>query len=434
MQFPNAIGTYRRPGGIAVALPTPTPTPTPSPTPTPTPTPSPTPTPTPTPTPVPTGLAAFATALSAAKAGTSMLRINTFGDSTIAGVGGGSPATAFGNNGRASSPAEKLALAFGAAGLSVNGADFFGFNYNLDGNNDYLAFNTSVTSLGVWGPSPTLTSGGTQNVDSGLICLGGMLFRAQGAGADMVWNAENKVFDTLVVYYPTNTSQLGTFQVLVDGTAVGTITPTTAQAGVGVQTFTVAKGTHSVSFRYVSGNAFFIGAEVIDSTNKKSLRIRNIGLGGATSTVLATGGSSTGFGIIQGLQALKADLSVIQGGVVNDWSSSGSVTTATTSANMLTLGQAASAQGGSVLLLGANRSNPATTVYTPTTAAVQQSYVDAMSARASTQGWSFYDLKTGVGDYAAMNAAGRMFDDLHPNDAGYAAEAAALYAYVSQGS
>lgn len=118
-----------------------------------------------------------------------------------------------------------------------------------------------------------------------------------------------------------------------------------------------------------------------------------------------------------------ASLHILEGGLINDWL--GSIAASTSSSNFATIMTSLQTKDGDVLILGPTRS--ATSGSPSQTDAVQQASVDAVAALANGTTKAFYDLKTGVGDYAAMSAAGRMADTLHPNNAGSVAEAAAVF-------
>ena len=354
-------------------------------------------------------LANFRAAYQAAKANIAgPLVINCVGDSTISGIGGGNPSSFVGNNARGNSFGEQLATALAAKGLSVNGADFFGNGLNKDTYTtaQYAAFNTAITSIGSWAFAPTLYS------------LSGNLWNDNSGTTAMSWNAEGRTFDTLTVFYPSNDgAQLGTFRVLLDGATLDTITPDMLAKTVRSKTYTVSRGTHSVGIQRVSGGCYFIGMEVIDSATKNSVRVRNIGWGGASSNDI-NDTTSVGFASGVGLSQLSAaHLHILQGGIINDMQQTGTITTAVTLANMTSMADKLQAKGGDVLFMGATRANTATI-----TGATQDAYIIAMLSAANGRTRVFKDVKDFTGDYATMNAASRMFDNFHPNMAGYGAQ------------
>lgn len=355
-------------------------------------------------------------ALAAARAGTAgPLIVAIPGDSTVAGTGGGNPASAIGNNARGNALSQKLGDSFAASGLAKNGADFFGFNFPINTQTaaDYAAWNTSVTP------------GGWSYV-ANLISLGGNMWNVQGAaGGNLTWTAEGRPFDRLAIYYVRNSS-LGTFRVKVDGIVVQTINSSVAGPDIGLVVVTgIMLGTHIVELEWISGSVYVIGMETLDTTSKASVRIRNLGLGSATSAAIVD--NATAWRARYMLAKLEAaHLHIVEGGVINDWLQSAG--TAATSANLTTMMTAATTNGGDVLLLGPTRSDPAST---GVTLATQDGYVAAVAALANGTTRTFFDLKPVMGDYAAMSAAGRMYDGKHPNPAGYAAEAAAVYGAIA---
>lgn len=358
----------------------------------------------------------FRAALAAAKAGTAgPLFINVIGDSTVVGAGAGVSTSSVGNNARGHAISQQLGDSFAAsAGLAKNGADIFGFGFtrNTGTAAEYAGFNSSVTP-------------GSWTFNNNLYSLGGNMWNCQAAGANFGWTAENRQFNRLAIYYVTS-GGLGNFRIRIDGVARPT-SVTNGAGGIGKTVYAdVPLGTHVIEMEWVSGSVYVIGLETLDTTAKASVRIRNLGQGSVTSGDIIDNGAA--WRPRQMLAALEAaSLHVIEGGVINDWLQGTAV--ATVSGNLTTMMAAAQTNGGDVLLLGPTRSATAGSPSLP--AAVQQSYVDAMAALANGTTKAFYDLKTGVGDYAAMNAAGRMIDTLHPNADGYGAEAAALYGAIA---
>jgi lysophospholipase L1-like esterase len=354
-------------------------------------------------------LATWKVALAAAKASTTAAVVNCIGDSVTAGDWGGTTANAWLNNSRGGSwPFQTQAL-FEANGFSYGGSNWFGSENSSGG--AYSLVNTECNSIGSSAPLSTVLS------------LGGPLFRDTSGATSFKWTPYGNV-DTLTFYYPTNTT-LGTISVGRDGTGIfDTINPAVSP-GFASKTYTQPLGAIQWAVVRASGSGYFIGMESYNSANKKAVRLRNYGWGGSSTVDWTTSSSPAGFGAIDALPSMKADLHIVML-AINDWQAA--VPLATYQANLRTIIAAAKTQGGSVMLVAPNRTD---TALTP--ALTQQSYVDAMQAVAVADGYDFFDVASisQLADYATANANGLMGDQRHPKRTGYALIAAAIYARIN---
>lgn len=226
--------------------------------------------------------------------------------------------------------------------------------------------------------------------------------------------------DTTDVYYPVNTT-LGAFSV----TRNGGNTVQVNQAGTsGMGKITYSSPLNSVDPIYISrtsGGAYVIG---MDSYNSAIKSIRLFGLGWSGGRAADWAGTATGFDPLNGLVALGLDLVVLRFGT-NDISIPGATSTSTDptayQASINKMIDALLAAGTNVILATHYPMN--TTV---TSQAVQDTYAGYVRSIATARNLMLHDTYARVGTWAAANAAGKVFDNLHPNAAGYQDDADAL--------
>lgn len=228
--------------------------------------------------------------------------------------------------------------------------------------------------------------------------------------------------DTTDVYYPVNTT-LGAFSVARSGGSTVQVN----QAGTsGMGKITYTSPLNSVDPIYISrtsGGAYVIG---MDSYNSAIKSIRLFGLGWSGGRAADWAGTVTGFDPLNGLVALGLDLVVLRFGT-NDISIPGATSTSTNptayqeSINKII--DALLAAGTNVILATHYPMNTAVTSQT-----VQDTYAGYVRAIATARNLMIHDTYARVGTWAAANAAGKVFDNLHPNAAGYQDDAEALSA------
>ena len=230
--------------------------------------------------------------------------------------------------------------------------------------------------------------------------------------------------DTTDVYYAVNTT-LGAFSISRNGGSAMAVN----QAGAsGMGKVTYSSPLNSVDPIYLSrtsGGAYVVG---MDSYNSAIKSIRLFGMGWSGGRAADWAATLTGFDPLNGLIALGLDLVVARFGT-NDISIPGAATTSTDPAayraSINKILDALTAAGTNVILATHYPMN--TTV---TSQAVQDTYAGYVRSIAAARGLKVHDTYARVGTWAAASAAGKVFDNLHPNAAGYRDDAVALAALI----
>lgn len=350
--------------------------------------------------------------LAAQNAGTRNATVICVGDSTTAGWGGQGSAAQ--TNSIAYSYPAKLALLLG------NGASssWFGDKNTLIGGAGTISlpiFDARV-SLGSWTQTNSSTTAST---------LGGSMLRASSAaGGPLALTPTNPV-DTFDIYWAQNVT-LGSMTAQIDS---GATTPINENGAMGVNktTVTAALGIHTLNLNWVSGLVFVVGVVAYNSTQKE-ISIINAGWSG--SDVSATAGigwnmnTSSSWDPLTFLRTLSADLVIIDL-TINGWTAANS--TGTDQANTQNIITAAQATGASVLLMTGVPSQISTA---PTVQ--QQTWVTMVKALAVTNNCVCIDWTANFGSWVAANAAGEMFDSLHPNGFGYSVQAPLIAQILSR--
>lgn len=364
-------------------------------------------------TPPPTGapLAAWRTALAASRAGTAPAVISNYGDSTTAGSYGGTTPNGFFNQAKQGSFPHKLQGLFEASGLSYGGSDLCSLNSNTTTN--FGATDAQVTQNGGWAWSGLTSS------------VGGPMFRDQSGTVPMRYTPAGMV-NTFDIYYPL-TTVAGETNVTLNGVVQEKLIHTAAQTGFAKKTYAVGAPA-SVLFEIAKsgGTGYFAFIEARNSQTLNHVRVRNQGWSGSKVSDWLNVGNPWSAG--NSLSQFKADLHIINLGI-NDADGNTSTPIATFKDNYRQIINKARTQGGSVLLLGFVRSNPADTAYS-----AQETYISAISALAAEENCAYLDLKNVLGDWTAATAAGDMADNKHPTAAGYGKIAAAIYSMINETS
>jgi len=226
--------------------------------------------------------------------------------------------------------------------------------------------------------------------------------------------------DTTDVYYAVNTT-LGAFSITRNGGSTVQVN----QAGTsGMGKTTYSSPLNAVDPIYISrtsGGAYVIG---MDSYNSAIKSVRLFGLGWSGGRAADWAGTLTGFDPLNGLLALNLDLVVARFGT-NDISNPGATTTSTNAttyqASINKILDALLAAGTDVILATHYPMNPGVM-----SQAVQDTYAGYVRSIAAARGLKLHDTYARVGTWAAASADGKVYDNLHPNAAGYQDDAAAL--------
>lgn len=335
------------------------------------------------------GLPVWSSAVRAMQAGSANAIVLLLGDSTTVSFG----ANGNGYNGAQplSYPADLQGL-LNAAGLSSLNKHFWNQG-NVDSLSPFPSYDTRVTYGSGWGGNGTERAfGGTNIVNS--------------TTTNPLSFAPGVSFDTIDVYYATGAG-LGTFTVDIGGASLGTLN-CAGTAGYAKQTFTVSAGINTVNIKRVSGNVVFCAINCYTAA-QKSIHIIAAGNNGALSDWIANG--STGTDSAAANLGIVAPHLTVLCCTINDWNNAFNLTTFQN--NTQAIINAAKVYGDVILMTGVPTS-------TATTAqATQDSYTAVYSSLASSNSLKLIDMKAQWGSFAAANALGLYFDNIHPSGLGY---------------
>lgn len=343
------------------------------------------------------------------------------GDSTTAGVGAGDGTGAKPEIAKArpfSFPIQArdrlLALAIPAMAASLN----------ADNNNGYT--NTSWNEY-----RPEITIVGTLGLaTSGNQTAGGAQVRFNGSGQSLTFSISESI--DAVDFWQPRVPGGGVLAVSIDGAAAITFTSANATPVIVKQTISgLSLGPHTVAFMLSSGTAYAPIAVNAYNSSVKSVQIMNAGSRAwkTTNWVAATFPNSP----LNAIGALTPNIVVINLGI-NDYRVSGT-SIATFTSNMQAIINASTAVGAQVILcVPTPISSYNTGTYAWSQAAVLAAY---QSLQAANPGSVLIDtpaLLSAAGlsgavnpaNYSSLNAAGNMYDNLHPNKPPYAAMGVAI--------
>jgi hypothetical protein len=267
---------------------------------------------------------------------------------------------------------------------------------------------------------PDVTITGTLATSSQSPTVGGIGIR-QAAGAAITKTSTIPI-DTVEFWYP-RSSAFGTLALSIDGGTATTYSEANATADYVKTTISgLALAAHSFAFSVASGTAH--GPFLINCYNSAvpAVQIFNAGARNWTSTnwVVATGPASP----LNAIATIAPHLVIINLGI-NDYRQAGT-TIATFKANMQALINASVSAGATVILVVPT---PIGSYSTVTDAWSQAAVRTAYGELAATNGCALIDtpaLLFGAGysgavnpaTFTELNAGGRMFDTLHPNNNG----------------
>lgn len=347
-------------------------------------------------------LSRWQTALAAKNAGTGNARIMTFTDSTGIGTGAGSGGSFLLNGAKPFSWPWLVAKNFNSGVVG---------NASMCGDNGL--FNGASETLPNFDPRISFTGGWSDN--NAASTLGGSFLKAVTTTGVFNFAPTNSI-DTIVVGRPLNTG-LASATVSVDGGAsLGTINEN-ASFAFGESTFTCSPGVHTINLNYTgSGATFFLTYILAYLSSVKEVSVLNAGWFGATSNDLSATFANSPWEPGTAIGLTNQNLTIMENGIVNDMNSNGAISLATSLANNTALVNTALVPGDVILMSGPpsqpggsnNRASYAT----------QASYVHQMKALAYSKNVPMIDIWTLFG---GVYQPSLMFDDVHPNAAGYTA-------------
>lgn len=333
--------------------------------------------------------------------------INCIGDSTVRGLSTGGAAT----QGPSAWPVA-LAEALNARGINADGQ-------NILGTGGYWGSGTTTAAQYATGDSRLSATAGTvpSSQESN---LGGAPFNMVSGGSVSFTFAGVTHFD--VVYR--QRAGGGVFSWSIDGGGTTNINTTGADGIIRVNVGgALSLGSHTLKIDWFSGaTVVFIGAiGYNNASGRKALQFLNLGISGATSTILLED-VPTGFGRKSGYKALSPALTIIEGGVIND-GNQGVIPIATTEANLRSLIADAQLSGDVALSTAVFGSGN-------TWSTVQDSYAAMMYSVASDTGVMLWDIRKLWLSYANANSLGFTSDLVsHPSARGYR-DIAGLYSGI----
>jgi hypothetical protein len=314
-------------------------------------------------------------------------KVAFIGDSTFAGIEtGGTTAQVL------HSIPMQLAAKLQARGINAGANNRFGAGSALF--STLLTIDSRVTGTGAWSNTATLAVGGNA---TGCASAGSMTFTPQAnvTKFDIWWRdgAAGRNFSWAVdAGGATTINSSGTTQIV----------KTTVSAG--------AAGIHALTLAWVAGSITILGIDAYDDTSsRRELSIWNWGISGATSANLIDNTDSVA-GRLAEITAMAPDLSIVEGGIINDWRNS--LGTAATVTNLTTLFTTCQAVGD-VIYYTPRFDNAGTG-----DAANQNAYVAAATALAVSMNIPVLDARSLFGSFAIGNAAGFYSDTVHGDTGG----------------
>lgn len=356
-----------------------------------------------------TTLPFFRKAVANAKIGAGRGIVAVVGDSTNMGAGAGTSGTSNLNGALQKAWPQLLHQYNGALPLSLSSNSWWGTQgYDSAAGITLPGYDTRLNPGANW--TPNLTS------------LGGKVIRyATGAVNNWVLTP-TYAFDTFVVYFLKNSGN-GSMIANVDGGAsLGTITTANASLVWASQTFTVAKGIHTINLvPNNDGQMFIIGIVAYDST-VAGLDVVQTAVYGATAATFTP--AVNVYDAINALKFLAPALTIINL-TIND--SNAQTALATYSANLQTVTTAAKVSGDCMYVVGA----PSNTAQA--TDGTLGQYVSVIYTLAVLNNCAVVNLATRWVSYAVTNPILPYFDALHPGVLGNQDEAQAIYGALMRG-
>lgn len=337
-------------------------------------------------------------------------RVLELGDSTVAGFGAGdgTGTDPGATNARPNAVSTRLAVALNGVGIAANDHSRFG---RQGFTTSALLFEYDPRASGTFNTGGAATLGGLSIVATSSLPEVAATF----AGVD--------TFD----FYNYRTLAAGTLDILIDDVVVGTINQFTGVDDLVLNSFATTLGTRTIKIRRTAGTARWTGVNAYNSA-VNSVQVINAGVRGAT--VLDIIGSGTPTTPLGSIAVVNPHLSIISIGI-NDYRTTGGTTApdkATFKARLQTLVDACLAtQGGTGKVILRYPTPTSTTGGGGLTLAQCQESYDEIAAAESLP---LLDTIAATGTYAVVNAAGEMFDTLHPKAIVYDRVAVALMPLV----
>ena len=318
------------------------------------------------------------------------------GDSTTMGDGAGTGTNGF-VGARNRSLAQCLAREVGGVRYPTSSDSFMG-NQLLTGVT--MAQYDPRLNLGAWAPDNTLIK-----------TLGGYIFKAASSGATLAFTPVG-IFDSFDLY---TVGYNGGGQVTVNVDGGSTLaTWTDSASGVFKTTVSCARGTHTINIVTTNATAVYVHGVICHDSQRPAINVLQCGQSGDN---LGQFVNNVGVYNVYGmLTAIAPDIITLNFNI-NDMRVP--TAEATYRANYQKLIDACKVLGDVVLTF----SHYVDTAQA--SQATQEAYKGYVQSLAASNGLIFVDRSVTTGaTYAIANAAGYMYDALHPNALGYGAQAA----------
>lgn len=334
-------------------------------------------------------------AIANARAGVADGVLALVGDSTTMGTGAGTGTNGW-TGGRIANLPYRLSQLLSTAAIPCDSTGVPGSN--------------NVTLAEMSNYDPRLTLGAGWSVVSAAI--GGAYFDNSTTTNAFAF-APGVTFDTIDYWY-LQVSGYGTFTIDIDGGAAIETVNASGSTLLAKHTLTVARGTHTINWKRVSGgNVRIVMCQVRDGTTKR-LSVWNLGVSGATSlTAIA---SANVWNVLPAVIQTAPDAVLLTLGI-NDWNSGVPVADFTT--NMQTF--ITSVLPTSDIILG----NPCPQAVANTSQVIQQQFYDAIVGLANLNDLPMIDYRSALETYEIAQPLGEYYNPTHPNNLGYAIMASA---------
>lgn len=243
----------------------------------------------------------------------------------------------------------------------------------------------------------------------GATSLGGLMWQnTTDTTSQLVWVTQ-VACDTMELMFPT-VSGNGIMTYSIDGGADVQVNQSGTTANTRLQVALGSVAIHTIVIKRFSGTVFFTGARFWNSTIKQC-QVLNVGRSSSTTTDWNT--ATAAYSARNALQDISSIASgVILCSTINDGLAN--MADATYNANIQALDVAAAAGGATVMYGTGIPSNLA-----QVTQAIQDRILNDLKAKAVANNRSMFAWADRNKDWVTMNAAGLIYNQNHPNTAGY---------------
>ena len=278
-------------------------------------------------------------------------------------------------------------------------------------------FNVSADSQAQFGG---IIGGGDNRISAGSwfngggVSIGGSMWEANAA-ATMTFTP-TIAFDSFDLWYFNGNS--ASCIVKVDGATIDTIN-TGAGVSIAKNTYSVSNTTHTISMVWVSGNFFFLGW-ILHNSTARAVKFMNFGSTGSTTSDWAT--TTPSYSPLEATIAISPSLAIVNLGI-NDYLDS--IAPSTTLSNLQTIVSTLKSHNIDVAMIV-----PVPSSTSVATLAAQQAVATQIYTVAAQYNLPLYDMVKRWVSWAAVQATFYGGNTIHPTDTGYADEATAINTFL----